>query len=97
MTTGKSASSPEEDALLRKFERLEREIASQFRDNPELAATPVLRLKLIALLDDMAWVADDLRRERDALKREIEGLDGAMAATDAYRMGSRLGQTKQGA
>lgn len=94
MITGKSASSPEEDALLRKFERLEREIASQFRDNPELVDAPALRLKLIALLDDMQWVAADMRRERDALKRELDNVDGALVATDAYRMGSRLGQTK---
>jgi len=94
MTIGKSASSPEEDALLRKFDRLEREIASRFHDNPEPAATPELRLKLVALLDELQWVADELRHERDALKREIEGVEGAMVATDAYRMGSRLGQTK---
>ena len=94
MSRAMGASSPKDDALLHAVERLEREIASQFRENPDLRASPALRLKLMALMDDLERITRELRIERDALGKEIKGLDGAVIATDAYRIGGRLGQTK---
>lgn len=94
MTRTMSASSQKDDALLRQFERLEREIAQQFRDDPDFARTPALRLKLMALMDDLDRITRDLRAERDGIRQDINGIDGAQTATDAYRMGSRLGQSK---
>jgi hypothetical protein len=97
MMSTKGAPPDQGDALLHRFERLEREIGQQFRSDPDLSATPALRLKLIGLIDELDRMLGEIRTERDALKREIDGVDDAVTATQAYRTGSRLGQSKQSA
>lgn len=88
------SASSQGDALFHELERLRREIAQQVRSTPDAEAIPAHRLKLGAMMDDLDRLLGELKLQRDALKREITGVDGAMAATGAYQTSSRLGQTK---